>query len=358
MNVALITTVNHNVGDDFVREGLVYFLKKRFGDFTQNLIDKHNSRKALIDQDGSNKILTADLVVQSGAPVYWLIRPYSLLRKLFYNFTTSRCCDAEWVKLLWYNNISKVCNKIPVANVAAGTCQPYYSTALEIGEDKNCRNYIIDIHKMCRFTTTRERLAHSLLNSLSLENQLLPCTSIFARDNLNIDPKEKELILFNYMKGGGHYGLGQPIDTGRWESTFFEVFDKIRQKHNVVIVLHNSKEYREVEHKVDRKFLFISKDYRDYLEVYSRGRVGIFNRVHAGLALASFCRPSLIIGTDTRVRMAEQMGLPHYFVNDVNAHILLDEFNKLVNNLPAEIDKLRAIKEMAKAKYLELFKYL
>jgi len=39
MKIAIITTVNHNIGDDFVREGIKYLLRKHFK--TQNvMIDK------------------------------------------------------------------------------------------------------------------------------------------------------------------------------------------------------------------------------------------------------------------------------------------------------------------------------
>ena len=37
----VITTTNHNVGDDFVREGITYLIEKIIGDFDLRLIHKH-----------------------------------------------------------------------------------------------------------------------------------------------------------------------------------------------------------------------------------------------------------------------------------------------------------------------------
>ena len=39
MKVSIITTVNHNVGDDFVREGITYLLKQKFTGQERAVID-------------------------------------------------------------------------------------------------------------------------------------------------------------------------------------------------------------------------------------------------------------------------------------------------------------------------------
>ena len=91
-NVTFITTLNHNVGDDFVREGLKYLIKQKFQNQQFNFynIHKHTpitSRfgfeslrrnrigKILDDLLPSSftkdKILNADLIIQSGAPFFW-----------------------------------------------------------------------------------------------------------------------------------------------------------------------------------------------------------------------------------------------------------------------------------------------
>jgi hypothetical protein len=39
--VAVITTIDHNAGDDFVRQGIIYLLRKKLGETGVALIHKH-----------------------------------------------------------------------------------------------------------------------------------------------------------------------------------------------------------------------------------------------------------------------------------------------------------------------------
>ena len=92
MKISIITTVDHNVGDDFVREGIKYLLKKFFKNenIEFNNIHKHSPITArygyenfrnlrlskILDNTipkncSKDKVLEADILVQSGAPVYW-----------------------------------------------------------------------------------------------------------------------------------------------------------------------------------------------------------------------------------------------------------------------------------------------
>ncbi len=94
--VAVITTVNHNVGDDFVREGVLHLLKAALpetgseGQVKAELIHKHSPVTAVYGLESvrslrmsrmmepvarvlrlTDRIAAADLLIQSGAPVYW-----------------------------------------------------------------------------------------------------------------------------------------------------------------------------------------------------------------------------------------------------------------------------------------------
>ena len=109
LHVSVITTVRHYVGDDFVREGILDLLK-----FTHNsssvknsiaieLIHKHSPVTSVYGMESlrnlrvsriiepalrlvgaKNRISDADLLIQSGAPVYWC-HPGG-----------SHCSDNEW----------------------------------------------------------------------------------------------------------------------------------------------------------------------------------------------------------------------------------------------------------------------
>ena len=105
LRVSIITTIRHNVGDDFVREGIIHLLTKALGPFEMDFINKHlpiTTRQELawihstglsqqLDRLGNDfalratskldrlmpvvsttdKVRRADILVQSGAPVYW-----------------------------------------------------------------------------------------------------------------------------------------------------------------------------------------------------------------------------------------------------------------------------------------------
>jgi hypothetical protein len=68
---------------------------------------------------------------------------------------------------------------------------------------------------------------------------------------------------------------------------------------------------------------FYSQDYKEYVEFYAGARMGFVNRVHAGFPIYSFGNPVLAIGTDTRVKITELVGMYHEFVNDVTVEKLM-----------------------------------
>jgi polysaccharide pyruvyl transferase WcaK-like protein len=293
-----------------------------------------------------DKIFSADMVVQAGAPVYWLNE-------------SSKCSGAEWVKPLWYKRVENICRLKPVINVAAGTCQPFFSDCLEIIRDKECREFITDIYNMCRFTTTREHRAHELLNNLGLENSLIPCSALFAADSFSIKPaKEKDLVCFNYMSLGGHYDLGQGIDYKKWDQIFFGFFHEIKDKHPVVLVCHNKDEYRQASSRVGKEYAFWARDYVDYLKLYSRCRLGVFNRIHGGFVAAGFLSPAIFVGADTRALMAQELNLPLFYVKDVNLELLQETFFDLEKNLKHKQEELNQIKKKAESAYNQEFEKL
>lgn len=365
--ITYITTLNHNPGDDFIRQGIHHFAEQRWPDAEYSYVNKHIPTTVIEELDslrierrslqkladwlirstrfGTDKLKSADLIIQAGAPVYWLS-------------PESKCSDAEWVQPLWYNRISALYNQTPVVNVAAGACQRYDSDCLEIVEDPQCRKYIEDIHRMCQFTTTRDRYAHGMLNSIGLTNELLPCTSLFARDSLRLQEQERDLILFNYMPGGSHFSWGQPIHEKEWEQVFFTLFNQLSRSEECVIVCHNQREYEVAAAFVDVRHLFISKDYRDYLKLFSRGKYGIFNRIHAAFGLVSWLAPAVVVGTDTRAKMIEEMGLPHFFVNDASIEKLSEVVTDFEQRNASYRDQLGERKREAEMKYRQLFQDL
>src|SRR5690349_12387299 len=86
--VAFITTVGKNVGDEFIREGIVSLLEEAIGPFDSFYVNKHDltslSRPLLDEMElVPDKLQAADLIVQAGAPVFWRLGE-------------SRCYREDW----------------------------------------------------------------------------------------------------------------------------------------------------------------------------------------------------------------------------------------------------------------------
>jgi hypothetical protein len=202
----------------------------------------------------------------------------------------------------------------------------------------------------------RDKLAKKILKHLGLNVSLLPCSSIFAKDYYNIPKKEPTIIALNYMHQGGHYKFGQKIKSKKWKKTFKEFYNSIKDKYSCVLVCHNRDELLEAKKNFPGAKIFFSKKDRDYLRFYSKVKFGIVNRIHAAFAIASFGRPSFVIGADSRAKMVEEIDLEHCFVSDVNCEILLKQFEKLDANYRNYENVFLSIKRKAFDGYMNSLK--
>ncbi len=360
MKVAIITTVDHNVGDDFVREGIKFLLRNHFKDreleFTH--IHKHSpittrygfewfrylrlsrfADKLIPKFLTKDRIKEADLVVQSGAPVYWCHTP------------GPHCYQNEWYTPLVRERIYKKANP-KFISLAGGTCQKYHSDGSEFCPE--CNSYIKEFYDACAVTTVRDTLGQAVLSKINLNAPVIPCSSIFAMDEHGLKNEGADYVVVNYMKGGAHYTFGQKIDFEKWEKEFKRFYFDLKQKERVIISCHNQKEVNEaLELDSNAEIFFQEHDYVAYMRFYSKAKFGIMNRVHGAFLMASYGKPSIVIGNDSRAKMAEQIGLKHYFVNDVDAALLEREYEYLLNGADDFSNRFKAIKNQAYTDYMK-----
>ncbi len=356
MRVSIITTVNHNVGDDFVRDGIIFLLRQHFGraDFDIELIHKHSpittrhgfewfrnqAYSSRVDRFlplwvTRDRILEADIVVQSGAPVYWCN-----------NTVGWHCAVNEWYTPLIRRRFQKN-SSAKLLNLAAGTCQPYHSDGAEFLQCKQDREYIKEFYETAAVTTVRDSLAKSVLETLGFPAPVIPCSSIFAADLHGLRSTGEDYVVVNYMKGGGHFDFGQDIDASKWEREFRAFYHTCKSMENIVFVCHNRSEL-DSAHEIDKEAkTFFSNDYLEYMRFYSRGKFGIMNRVHGAFMMASFGKPSLVIGSDTRAKMVAEIGLESAFVNDVDREMLVRKFHELQSRTLSYPQEFTAIKTKA-----------
>lgn len=363
MNISIITTVNHNVGDDFVREGIKYLLRQYFKNekITFQNIHKHSPITArygfewfrnfrlskrvdrIIPKTWSkDRVFEADILVQSGAPVYWC-----------HETGGGHCCDNEWYQPLIKERFSQNKN-VKLLNLAAGTCQKYHSDGSEFCD--KCNAYIKEFYELAAVTTVRDTLAKAVLANIGIDVPVIPCTSIFAIDEHDLKSEGAEYVVVNYMKGGAHYTFGQNIDFQKWENEFKKFYFELKEKERVVISCHNQKEVNEALALDPKAEIFYQKDdYLAYMKFYRKAKFGIMNRVHGAFLMASYGKPSIVIGNDSRAKMAAEIGLKHYFVNDVDSEILNKEYEYLKQGADNFSERFKTIKNKAFADYMKAF---
>ena len=88
--------------------------------------------------------------------------------------------------------------------------------------------------------------------------------------------------------------------------------------------------------------IFYSRDYRDYLSLYSRVSGIVANRVHAAVCVAGFGKPAVLVGTDSRIATAAELGIPTKDQADVSAEWIIDSIDEQMRN-PQRVAKERIV---------------
>ena len=366
MKISIITTVDHNVGDDFVREGIKYLLRQYYKKENMEFqhIHKHSpittrqgfewfrylrlsSRvdKIVPKSWSIDRVFEADILVQSGAPVYWC-----------HEVGGGHCYNNEWYKPLIKERFLKNKNT-KLLNLAAGTCQTYHSDGSEFCE--TCNNYMKEFYELAEVTTVRDTLAKTVFSKIGIDVPVIPCSSIFAIDEHGLSNEGAEYVVVNYMKGGAHYTFGQKIDNEKWEREFKKFYFELKEKERVIVSCHNQKEVDEaLGFDPKAEIFFVKDDYLEYMKFYSSAKFGIMNRVHGAFIMASYGKPSVVIGNDSRSRMSEEIGLRHYFVNDADYELLNREYEFLKDGANNFVERIKKIKEETFDAYMKALSVL
>lgn len=363
--IGLITTLGSNIGDDFIRSGICNVLKEVYKNEQIEFVcvNKHTpytiyppwhpvhlrkiaerlpvsrlrikeSIETYFPRIGFSRFDRCKLLVQCGAPVFW-----------------PDCSHNEWSVPIWHEVVGRLYNTIPVLNLAAGSCYPWERQP-ERPEAPEDMEYIASILGYCRLTTVRDRLAKDICSSVGRDVPLLPCTAFLAAYGHHAEVDESGYILINYMAGGGHYAWEQGIDAGHWENTIQHIIINLGKRHKLAFLCHDEKEYLLAqEFNVDIP-VFFPKSPTEYFNCVSRAKFGICNRMHASVGMAGMGIPSIAVCTDTRLLMVAELGLPVYYVKDVDAAILEEEVERLLTSLEVEKERLLALQERTRTMYL------
>jgi hypothetical protein len=369
MRVGLITTLNTNLGDDLVREGICSILRETFEgreiEFVS--VNKHEPLKVypgwhpirlthslarslprgktrlprwaarFFRPFGFSYFDGCDMIVQCGAPVVW-----------------PGCSWCEWAEPLWHQVVGRLSRKgVPVLNLGAGSCYPWEKQPRQIDNESDAL-YLKEILGYCRLTTVRDRLAQLLFESVGQPCPLIPCPALLPGTPLNRSQSNGDLVVINYMEKGGHYDWGQQIDASAWRKTEKTLIERIAKGERVLFLCHDQREY-ELASALDPAIpRFLPKNTREYLSVLSRAKAALCNRLHAAIALAGMGIPSVAVGTDTRLLMVDAVGLPYLYVKEATLERMEDTLQDLLRRRESERERLLALRERTWREYLEV----
>lgn len=193
LRIGLITTLDHNIGDDFIRHGALMVLREVFKSRKIEFISvnkhkpytiynkwhpiqiakaakylprgRHRVREwidARLAPMGRNEFDTCQVIVQCGAPVIF-----------------PECHRAEWVELLWHQIIRRLHDRVTVMNLAVGSCFPWKKQPAEI-VDKGEATFLASIADYCRLTTARDKLSQALFKGLGHAIPQICCSALLA----------------------------------------------------------------------------------------------------------------------------------------------------------------------------------
>lgn len=360
--VGLITTISRNIGDDLIREGirkvLKEVLKKKEIEFS--LIDKEWPEKVIIQfgrdlfgllGEGRNpfkkviEILLGelwlgrfrkfDLIVNCGAPLLW-----------------PGCYQNIWASVLWDKVIKQLYKDIPVLNIAIGSCYPWERKPLAIDDSEEAR-FLRSIARYSKLITVRDELAQNLYVSLGVSAPFIPCTAFLSAEHRLVREPE-DIVIVNYMHGGGHYHWNQEINPSKWFETVRVLIERLKKRHKVLFLCHNRKEH-DLACLLDSSIPRIwPRKVNTYFDFLPQAKVALCNRMHASVALASLGIPSVAVGTDTRMLMVKALGLPILYVKETDVDLIEGLLEDGVKHFYQERERLLSLKEKTLNDYINL----
>lgn len=347
LNIAFMTTLGRNVGDEFIREGIRSFFDDLGIDYEPLYVDKHDLR-SLNELRGDevrllhDKFCDADVIVQAGAPVYWCNGPH-------------RSYTAAWADPLWFDRIFRLTPKKPFFNIGAGAGQKSVDDLQPMIDDQRLIDFAQRAGRASRFTTVRDPLAHRFLEAAGVAHELLPCPALHAARRINggVSPVARDVLAVNLMPLAGHYRLKPETDAAQWRATIDQLLPKLRKQHALLFVAHDAREADFMtELARGQEAVFLSPDYRDYLSLYSRVKGIVANRVHAAVAVAGFGRPAVIVGNDARIGIAQPMDIPAIDSSQATAKWILAQLEQQMARADRLFAQRMELREQSARRYI------
>lgn len=307
-----------NVGDEFIREGAKIMFDQLFPEYESFYLSRGEHANDIDDSYGElqelsekEKTMMADLFVWVGGPVFWKVES-----KLTGDLSTPYNVGfGDLFHLIYKRKEAGLRNIL----LGVGSAQFVRDNGKSFLEDPICRDFAESMNDGCDKIFVRDKLAFSMLKELGISSSLFPCPSFFISKKFRLRMSLfGNVAAINVMARGGYCSLQDDIDEEKWKTFIKAVLPEIRKKFRILFLAHNKPDKKFMsEFVLPGEKIFLSHHWFDYLEVYSRCSIVISNRIHGAMCAASFGRPTLIVGNDSRMSVGEEIGIPTYYVSDV-----------------------------------------
>jgi hypothetical protein len=367
IHVAVLSTLDTNIGDEFIRDGVICILRSTWPDtkFDFRVFNKHKPwtffpkwhpvqgaaalnaafgrfwrRYANVaGRFGRSLFDDADLVVQSGTPVIWPKVEYA----------------SEWNISFWRHIAPRVARTKPLLNLGGGSCYPWHAQPdVLTGKDRAFARHMV---RTAKLTTTREALAAKLLGEAAgLDIPVLSCPALLAGQTHVAPEHGGSKFVLNFMPRAGHFDALRQIDPESWKSSFCEAVRYLETRFTLVFLCHNETE-RQAAHRLWPQHQAVYPHTTcDYFHTVKGAYGGLVNRLHAAVGLAGLGIPSIAVGTDTRMLMTKHIGIETIFAPEVSAVRLIGELEKLLAQREALSVKFLRKREETLSSYISLLR--
>jgi hypothetical protein len=351
LKIGLLTTLGRNVGDEFIREGVKAILDRLLASYVPLYIDKHNPEtlfSVVVDEvlPCADKYFDCDIFIQCGAPVYWH----------FFD-GQARSVVSEWHNWLWVQRVlnAKAKEHPWFINLGAGSCQPWGDDGNTFVDDPDCAHFARLAGARAEITIVRDAIAAQILSQLDVPFVELPCPAFLAATRHQPLRAMTGAIGVNLMPGGGHFELDIAFNQEKWQSEIKRFLNLLRKDQHIVFIAHDEEEAKfqaSLAEKNER--VFLSDNWRDYLDIYSTCSAVIANRVHGAVCAAGFGVPSIIIGNDSRAEIGRSIGLPVLRAAEMTADDLHARLMKLIQKRDEVSKRLQELRQVTLDRYIEL----
>ena len=264
MQIAVISTINHNPGDDFIRYGQEYLIRKVLPDPVFDIIHKHDPRTVFRNFDrktamgvvhprsastqyaiyeqfsrskGRNIVEEADIVLFAGTPFIWAQKT---------RVAPAYSGNAEWAGPIWRRLFSRWTDK-PVLNLAAGTSIATANDLPRVLATRKLTGFLTQAYRRAAWTTSRDRLGVKVARALGFEVPMLPCTSLWAAQGAGIAPGPEDYIAVNLMRHAVHRKRGTHTESAHWKQMARILVRELRAHGDILIIAHDEDELAVAE---------------------------------------------------------------------------------------------------------------